>query len=50
MEKLELINGPDIGILTNIGEAHSEGFASLRQKIEEKLKLFHQCGMVIYWQ
>jgi alanine racemase len=48
MEKLEHIIRPETGILTNIGEAHSEGFTSLQQKIEEKLKLFLNAGMVIY--
>src|SRR5690606_28509516 len=31
---------PDIGVLTNIGEAHSEGFASIEQKLAEKEILF----------
>lgn len=48
MEKLNAIIQPDIGIITNIGEAHSEGFASLRQKAEEKIKLFRHAGMIIY--
>ncbi len=48
MEKLEQIIRPETGILTNIGEAHSEGFASPQQKIEEKLKLFLNAGIVIY--
>lgn len=47
MEKLEKIILPSIGILTNIGEAHSEGFKSKDQKLEEKLKLFIQCETVI---
>jgi len=40
MEKLEAIIRPDIGVLTNIGEAHSEGFISMAQKEEEKRILF----------
>ena len=40
MEKLERIIQPTIGILTNIGEAHSEGFSSLEQKEGEKRILF----------
>jgi len=40
MEKLERIIQPTIGVLTNIGEAHSEGFASLAQKETEKRILF----------
>lgn len=47
MEKLEKIILPTIGILTNIGEAHSEGFENKNQKLEEKLKLFIHCDTVI---
>jgi len=47
MEKLETIVEPTIGILTNIGEAHNEGFTDNRQKLEEKLKLFIHCKQII---
>jgi len=47
MEKLEAIIQPTIGILTNIGEAHSEGFADKKQKLEEKIKLFRNCELII---
>ena len=40
MEKLERIIQPTIAVLTNIGEAHSEGFSSLQEKEAEKRKLF----------
>lgn len=40
MQKLEPMIRPDIGILTHIGSAHDEGFASQDQKIAEKLQLF----------
>lgn len=40
MEKLQKIIQPSIGVLTNIGEAHSEGFSSLQEKETEKKKLF----------
>lgn len=40
MEKLQKIIQPTIGVLTNIGEAHSEGFTSLQEKEIEKKKLF----------
>ena len=43
MEKLAPIIQPTIGIFTNIGEAHSEGFESTEQKVKEKLKLFTRC-------
>ena len=37
MEKLEKIIRPTIGVLTNIGEAHSEGFIDNEQKFREKI-------------
>jgi len=40
MERLEKVIQPTIGILTNIGEAHREGFVSNEEKETEKRKLF----------
>ncbi len=48
MEQLEKVIQPTIGIFTNIGEAHSEGFSNVNQKAEEKAKLFQHAGAVIY--
>ncbi|MFV8374411.1 bifunctional UDP-N-acetylmuramoyl-tripeptide:D-alanyl-D-alanine ligase/alanine racemase [Flavobacterium sp. LB1P71] len=48
MEKLETIIKPTIGILTNIGSAHDEGFTSLEDKIKEKMLLFEHSEVVIY--
>lgn len=48
MEKLERIIAPTIGVFTTIGEAHGEGFLNVRQKINEKLKLFIHCPVLIY--
>lgn len=48
MEKLEAVIQPTIGILTNIGSAHDEGFQNQNQKIEEKLKLFKNSKILIY--
>ena len=48
MEKLETIINPTIGVLTNIGTAHDEGFESSEQKITEKLKLFKHSKLLIY--
>jgi alanine racemase len=48
MEKLQRIIHPTIGIFTNIGEAHSENFMSLRQKVNEKLRLFTDVDALIY--
>jgi Alr-MurF fusion protein len=50
MQELEKIIRPTIGIFTNIGEAHSEGFQSIREKIEEKLQLFTGSKILIYCQ
>jgi len=48
MECLQMIIQPTLGIFTNIGEAHSEGFISLAQKVGEKLKLFTRVNTLIY--
>ncbi|HEX9980533.1 MAG TPA: bifunctional UDP-N-acetylmuramoyl-tripeptide:D-alanyl-D-alanine ligase/alanine racemase [Flavobacterium sp.] len=48
MQKLQGIIKPTIGILTNIGPAHDEGFASADEKIVEKLQLFANSDVVIY--
>jgi len=48
MSRLEPMIRPTIGIFTNIGEAHSEGFASLAEKAAEKLRLFAGAEVLIY--
>ena len=48
MEKLEEIIRPDYGIITNIGHAHDEHFASAIQKTDEKLRLFKHSSLVVY--
>ncbi len=48
MVLLEKLIQPDIGIFTNIGTAHDEGFDSIQEKIEEKLKLFSSSKVLIY--
>lgn len=48
MGKLAEIIQPDWGIFTNIGSAHSENFALLEQKIDEKLLLFKEVQLLIY--
>lgn len=47
MDALEKIIQPTLGVLTNIGEAHSAGFASNQQKLHEKWKLFNNTSIVI---
>jgi Alr-MurF fusion protein len=48
MEKLEKVIHPTIGIFTNIGTAHQEGFEDRRQKILEKLHLFENAEVLFY--
>jgi len=48
MANLALVIQPTIGIFTNIGSAHNEGFLNLEQKIDEKLKLFKNSEVLIY--
>lgn len=48
MEHLETVIQPTLGIFTNIGPAHDEGFESREQKIAEKLKLFVRTDTLIY--
>ncbi|MES2772850.1 MAG: bifunctional UDP-N-acetylmuramoyl-tripeptide:D-alanyl-D-alanine ligase/alanine racemase [Bacteroidota bacterium] len=47
MDALQDIIRPTIGILTNIGAAHDEGFEDQQEKIHEKLKLFAQVKTLI---
>ncbi|MEQ8239066.1 MAG: bifunctional UDP-N-acetylmuramoyl-tripeptide:D-alanyl-D-alanine ligase/alanine racemase [Cyclobacteriaceae bacterium] len=48
MEKLEKIIKPTIGIFTNIGSAHDDGFKNQQAKIQEKLSLFSGAKKIIY--
>ncbi len=48
MENLEKVLKPTIGIFTNLGSAHDEGFQNRDEKIKEKLKLFKDTELVIY--
>ena len=48
MQKLEEIIQPKIGIFANIGEAHGKNFKNIKEKIEEKLKLFNNVDTLIY--
>ncbi|MDR2891351.1 MAG: alanine racemase, partial [Alistipes sp.] len=48
MAPLERIIRPDVGILTSVGGAHAENFASLDQLREEKMKLFSRCPEVLF--
>lgn len=48
MARLENVIRPTLGLLTNIGSAHDEGFENRDQKIDEKLNLFSRCDCLIY--
>ncbi len=48
MNGLLKIIQPTIGILTNIGEAHSEGFTNDSEKLLEKIELFSTAELIIY--
>jgi len=48
MKNLEKIIHPTIGIFTNIGNAHDEGFKNRKQKIHEKLILFQKVKHLIF--
>lgn len=48
MDALESIIKPTIGIITNIGDEHSDGFDSDEQKVIEKAILLKNCEYVIY--
>lgn len=47
MSRLQAIINPNIGIFTNIGQAHQEGFKSMKQKCLEKLELFINCDVIV---
>ncbi|MGB8194851.1 MAG: bifunctional UDP-N-acetylmuramoyl-tripeptide:D-alanyl-D-alanine ligase/alanine racemase [Chitinophagaceae bacterium] len=48
MQKLQAIIQPTIGVFTNIGEAHGEGFTSHREKALEKAVLFKGSECIVY--
>ena len=48
MDPLADMIRPDLGIFTNIGSAHEEGFAGIAEKIAEKLKLFAGTKLLLY--
>lgn len=48
MEALRDIIQPTVGVLTNLGQAHQENFASLEEKCREKLRLFHEAEVIVY--
>ncbi len=47
MQQLQEIIQPTIGVITNIGSAHSEGFKNNAEKLKEKLLLFKNSRIII---
>ncbi|WP_018611425.1 bifunctional UDP-N-acetylmuramoyl-tripeptide:D-alanyl-D-alanine ligase/alanine racemase [Segetibacter koreensis] len=47
MDFLENIIQPTVGVLTNVGAAHSAGFINKEQKVREKWKLFKNAHIII---
>ncbi len=47
MEALEKMIQPSIGIFTNLGQAHDEGFENMEEKCREKMKLFSHAKQII---
>jgi alanine racemase len=48
MIRLQKIIDPEIGVITNIGDAHRENFSDNEEKASEKLKLFTNASLIIY--
>ena len=48
MERLERMIRPDVVLFTSIGEAHQANFASLREKVDEKMVLARNARTFIY--
>ncbi len=48
MARLQKVIKPTVGIFTNIGEAHSEGFLNRQHKAKEKFTLFTEIELLIY--
>ena len=46
MKNLRKILRPDIGLISNIGDAHQENFPDLPSKIREKITLFRDCRLI----
>lgn len=48
MDNLQAMIRPTIGIITNIGNEHNEGFASMNEKAREKAKILNSCESIVY--
>lgn len=48
MERLASIIRPDVGLITNLGPAHREGFPSEAVKLREKMRLFESAKTLVF--
>lgn len=48
MDRLQKIINPTIGLITNIGHAHSENFINIKQKVNEKIQLFKKANSIVF--
>ena len=48
MVRVQAMIRPTIGVITNIGDEHNEGFASMQEKVEEKAKILNSCESIVY--
>ena len=48
MDNLQAMIRPTIGIITNLGSEHNDGFASMQQKAQEKAKILFNCEGIVF--
>ena len=48
MDNLQMMIRPTIGVITNLGSDHNDGFASMEQKAQEKAKILNNCECIVY--
>ena len=48
MDNLQAMIRPTVGIITNLGSEHNDGFASMEQKAQEKAKILFNCECIVY--
>ena len=48
MDNLQAMIRPTIGIITNLGSDHNDGFESMEQKAQEKAKILNNCECIVY--
>ena len=48
MARLQAMIRPTIGLITNIGSEHDDGFASMAEKAKEKAEILNSCESIVY--